>query len=260
MILKILMLGDVVRGNGIRYLASGGRLRSFVRENGVSLTVANGENSADGNGMTPSSFWELIDAGCDVVTGGNHTFRHRDVYSLLDDDPRALRPANVYGGAPGTGYLVADAGGASVLVVNLIGQVFMDPSNSPFEALEKILRREEGNYDAAVVDFHAEATSEKLALARKFDGRVAAVAGTHTHVMTADCAVLPGGTGYITDLGMTGSRNGVLGVKTECVIRKFTEGIPVKFEGSDGGERASGAIFGIDTGTGLCVSAQPVIF
>ena len=260
MILKILMLGDVVRENGVRYLNSGGRLRTFVRESCVSLTVANGENSADGNGMTPSSFEGLIDAGCDVITGGNHTFRHRDVYSLLDDDPRALRPANTYGGAPGTGYRVFDAGGASVLVVNLIGQVFMDPANSPFEALENILRREAGNYDAAVVDFHAEATSEKLALARKFDGRVAAVAGTHTHVRTADCSVLPGGTGYITDLGMTGSKNGVLGIKTECVIRKFTEGVPVKFEGSDGGERAEGALFEIDTGTGLCVSARPVSF
>ncbi len=260
MILKILMLGDVVRENGIRYLASGGRLRSFARENGVSLTVANGENSAEGNGITPSSFEGLIDAGCDVVTGGNHTFRRREAYSLLDDDPRAIRPANMYGGAPGLGWCRADAGGATVLVVNLIGQVFMDPANSPFEALEKILRREAGSYDIAVVDFHAEATSEKMALARRFDGRVAVIAGTHTHVMTADCTVLPGGTGYITDLGMTGSSRGILGVKTECVIRKFTEGVPVKFEGSDGGERASGALFEIDADTGLCVSARPVSF
>lgn len=260
MIIKILMIGDAVRSPGTDYLAVGKLLSRKARELGADLTIVNGENSADGNGMTRESAAALFDAGADVITGGNHTHLRSEVYGALDDDPRLLRPANLPGDAPGIGYGVFDAGDAKVLVVNLLGQIFMDPADSPFGTLARILSRAEGTFDVAVVDFHAEATSEKLALARAFDGKVSVVAGTHTHIPTADCSVLPGGTGYITDLGMTGSHAGILGVKSESIIRKLVRRLPSKFEGAVGDERAEGAVFEIDTSTGRCLTAESVVF
>ncbi len=260
MILKIFTVGDVVGSVGVGYISERGRLRTKARELGAHITVVNGENSADGNGMTASSADAILDAGADVVTGGNHTLRRYDVHTKLDDDPRLLRPANLPGEAPGTGYTVVDACGVRVLVANIMGQVYMDPVNSPFETLSAILAAERGRYDIAVVDLHAEATSEKLAVARFFDGKVSVVAGTHTHVPTADCTVLPGGTGYITDLGMTGSQNGILGVRTDCVVKKLAYRLPVKFEGSTGDAAGQGALFEVDADTGKCVGARQIFF
>ncbi len=257
---KILMIGDVVRSPGVGYLTKGGRLRETVKKTGARLTVVNGENAADGNGITPDAADALFFAGADVVTGGNHTLLRTEIFHALDDDRRLLRPANLPGDTPGMGYGIFDAGGVFVLVANLLGQIFMDPVNSPFDTLSRILERERGNFDIAVVDFHAEATSEKGAFARYFDGKVSVVAGTHTHVATADCAVLPGGTGFITDLGMTGSRAGILGVRTDCVIKKLVNRLPSRFEGAVGNEAASGALFEIDPASGRCVSAQSIIF
>ena len=258
---KILMLGDVVSSVGCDYLARGNRLRNFVRECGASLVIANGENSADGNGITPTSAAALTDAGVDVITGGNHTLRKKAIYPLLDDGSVYLRPANLTSRAPGFGSVTVDLFGYRVLVVNLSGQVYLDSHySSPFEKLDAILREEAGRYDAAIVDIHAEATSEKLALARYAAGRVSVVAGTHTHIPTADVRIIDGYTGYVTDLGMCGSQAGVLGVNTRDVLAKFTSPVPVTFTAAEGELEAQGALFTVELPSGRCVAAEQVKF
>ena len=260
MTINILMLGDVVGVAGCDYLLEGGRLRRFVKENSVSLVIANGENSAEGNGITPTSARQLFDAGVDVITGGNHTLRKKNNHSMLDDDERCLRPEN-FTRCPGTGHMTVDVFGYRILVLNLAGQIYMDThASSPFDKLDAILAEEAGRYDAVIVDIHAEATSEKIALGRYADGRVSAVAGTHTHVQTADAAVFPGGTGFITDLGMCGSAAGVLGVKTDCILRKFRSPLPVTFEPAEGELSATGALFTVELPSGKCISAEAVKF
>lgn len=258
---KIMMLGDAVGDCGVAYLAEGGRLRREARERGVSLVIVNGENSAAENGITADSARALADAGADVITGGNHTLRRRSVYSMLDDDCRMLRPANYPAADPGTGSRVFDVCGYRLLVINLAGQVFTDTrASSPFYALDAELSMWKGRFNAAVVDIHAEATSEKLALARYADGRVSAVAGTHTHVQTADATVLPGGCGYITDLGMCGSHAGVLGVSSEPVIHRYLSATPCRFTPAFGECSAHGAIFELDLPSGRCIGAEAISF
>ena len=220
--IKILCLGDVVGEEGVCALERGGMLRKLTEKVGADLVIVNGENSADGNGISRESAERLYDCGADVITGGNHTFRRREISSMLDDAAYLIRPANYPAAAPGMGYVIADVRGYRVLVMNLLGVVYMDPMTPPAECAERILRSEKGKYDFAVCDLHAEATSEKLFFARYFDGKIAVVFGTHTHVATADAQVLPGGTGYVTDLGMCGSHAGILGVKTESIVHKFT--------------------------------------
>lgn len=259
-VIRILMLGDAVGREGTGYLSSSRRLASMRKSLGADFVVVNGENSAEGNGMTPASADALLDAGADVITGGNHTWRRREIATALDDREELLRPANYPAAAAGHGYGIFDVAGRRILVMNLIGCVSMEPVDSPFLTADKILEREKGKYDMCVVDIHAEATSEKIALARYLDGRVSAVAGTHTHVQTADAQVLPGGTGYITDLGMCGSQNGVLGVKTECILKKFLVKTPVFFEAATGQCAAHGCLFTIDTESGKCLSAEGISF
>ena len=258
-LLKILCVGDVVGNGGCRYL-EGGRLRRAASHFGADFIIVNGENSASGNGMSRDSARSLMDSGADVITGGNHTFKRREVYDMLDDEKCLVRPANYPPSVPGNGYTIADCMGYRILVINLLGCVFMEPLTSPFEVAEKILAAEKGRYDISLIDIHAEATSEKMCLARYLDGRVSVVFGTHTHVQTTDAAVLPAGTGYITDLGMTGSMNGILGVKTENIIHKFTVKTPVFFEAAEGNESAHGALFTVNTDTGLCEKAEAVVF
>lgn len=257
--IKILCVGDVVGNAGCRYL-EGGRLRRCASSLGADLVIVNGENSASGNGMSRESASSLLASGADVVTGGNHTFKRREIYDMLDDESSLLRPANYPGSVPGNGYTVAECMGYRILVINLLGCVYMESLASPFETAERILREMKGKYDISVIDIHAEATSEKMCLARYLDGRVSAVFGTHTHVQTSDAQVLPAGTGYITDLGMTGSMNGILGVKTENIIHKFTVKTPIFFEAAEGNVSAHGAVFTVDTDTGLCINAESVIF
>ena len=257
--LKILAVGDVVGTEGCSYLGTG-RLRRMVSQLGADLTVVNGENSASGNGMSRDSVQAIFDAGADVITGGNHTFKRKEIYTFLDDANNIIRPANYPAAAPGVGYCIADAAGWRVLVINILGQTFMDAVGDPFSTVERILEREKGRYDVSIMDVHAEATSEKMCIARYFDGRVGAVFGTHTHVQTSDAQVLPSGTGYITDLGMTGSMNGILGVKTENIIHKFTVKTPVFFEAAEGCPEAHGALFTLDTSSGRCVAAEGINF
>lgn len=261
MIINILTLGDVVGEGGCAYLADGSLLKRKKEEWNIHLTVINGENSAKGNGITPASADMLFDAGADILTGGNHTWQRREIYTRLESDRRLLRPANFPGAAEGFGSTIAEICGYRVLVMNLSGNSFMsEPVGSPFEKADKILSEYSGKYDVCLVDFHAETTSEKVALGWYLDGRASAVFGTHTHVQTADARVLPGGTGYITDLGMCGSENGVLGVKTECILHKFTLHTPCRFEEAKGSLAACGAIFAVNTENGRCESVRAVRF
>ncbi len=227
---------------------------------GADFCIVNGENSAKNNGITPDTARIISDAGADVITGGNHTFKQYNIGAFLDENENVLHPANYPSDVPGYGHCIIEAAGVRVLVINLLGTTFMEPLDSPFKCAEHILEKNRGKYDISVVDIHAEATSEKLCLARYLDGRVSAVFGTHTHVRTADAKVLPGGTGYITDIGMTGSENGVLGVKTECIIHKFTVRTPVFFEPAQGNVSAGGALFTVDTETRKCISAESISF
>lgn len=257
--IKILAVGDVVRTCGVDYL-SGGKLRRLRDALGAGLVIVNGENSSHDNGLSPDSASAILEAGADVITGGNHTLRRKDIVSFLDDHGNVLRPANYPADAPGYGYTITECCGSRVLVISLLGTTFMEPLDSPFKTADRILSEAAGRYDFALVDIHGEATSEKLTLARYLDGRAAAVFGTHTHVPTADIQVLPGGTGYITDLGMTGSTEGILGVKTESVLHKFLKRTPVYFEPAAGRCAGQGALFAIDPATGSCVGAERVDF
>lgn len=254
--LRILCLGDVVGEEGTAAVER--HLPALIRSVGADLVIVNGENSADGNGISRMSAERIYDAGADVITGGNHTYKRREIYSMLDDEEYMIRPANYPAEAPGMGYVIADVRGYRVLVMNVMGCVYMDSFAQPHETIEKILRSEKGRYDAAVCDVHGEATSEKLFLGRYFDGRLSVLFGTHTHVATADCQILPGGTGYITDLGMCGSHNGILGVKTESIVHKFTVKTPVLFEPAVGNVKLSGAVFDVDEKTGKCVKAERI--
>lgn len=257
---KVLAVGDVVRKVGCDYLSVGGRLRRERDRLGADLVIVNGENSANNNGMTRESAETIFRAGADVITGGNHTFKQYNIGTYLDETENVLRPANYPPEVPGMGYTIIDASGLRVLVINLLGTVFMEALYPPIKCAEEILKKCEGKYDISLIDIHAEATSEKMCLARYFDGRVGAVFGTHTHVRTADARVLPDGTGFITDIGMTGSENGVLGIKTECIIHKFTKHTPVTFEGAEGNVSAGAVLFTFDRNTGRCLSAEGLDF
>jgi len=262
MILKVLAIGDIVGQEAVGFVSK--NLSKLKTETGASLVIANGENSAPGNGLDPASAGALFSAGVDVITSGNHIWHRREIKTYLDDEPCVLRPANYPAVCPGSGYVVVDCNGVRVLVINVLGTVYIDPPLAcPFATIEKILDHMAGKYDISILDFHAEATSEKIALARYFDARVGAgklnaVFGTHTHVQTADETVLPGGCGYITDLGMTGPRDSVLGIRTGCVLDKFRFKMPVKFEVAEGNIELCGAVFTFDTETGRTVSVERI--
>ncbi len=241
---KLLAIGDVVGPQAVDYLCE--RLWNFRRENGIHMVICNAENASTGNGLDPKSADRLLAGGADVLTSGNHIFRQRAIRSYLDDSETVIRPANYPAGTPGNGYTIVNIDGFRVLVINLLGTIYMESLECPFTMLDRILNREDSRYDFAVVDFHGEATSEKIALGRHFDGRVSALFGTHTHVPTADVQILPRGCGYVTDLGMTGPIDSVLGVRTELIIEKLRTKMPVKFEIADGSIRSDAVCFTLD--------------
>lgn len=253
--MKILCIGDVVRTVGCDFLRE--RLAILKREKEIDLTIVNGENSAEGNGIHAHSLQHLFDSGADVVTTGNHSFRQKGFETLYDENELLLRPANFPEGTPGRGLCVVDLGRVRVAVINLLGTVYLESLKSPFEALDELLKTPDLP-KLCIVDFHAEATGEKRAMGFFADGRVSAVFGTHTHVQTADETILPHGTGYLTDVGMTGPVDSVLGLKTDCVIRKLTTKLPVRFEPADGPCRMDGVIFTCDESTGLCTAVERV--
>jgi len=228
---KLLFVADVVGGLGRRTLAS---LLPVLRErHEPDFVVVNGENAAGGVGITRKTATEILDLGADAITLGNHAYRHREVYGYLDTEERIIRPANYPKGSPGRGHTVVERDGVRLGVVNLSGMLFVQAARSPFAEADAILADLRDRADHVLVDMHAEATSEKVALGWHLDGRVTACVGTHTHVPTADFRVLPGGTAYITDVGMTGARGGVIGVKREQAIERFRTMTNVKFETSD---------------------------
>jgi 2',3'-cyclic-nucleotide 2'-phosphodiesterase len=228
---KLLFVGDVVGGLGRRTLAA--LLPELRERHEPHFVVVNGENVAGGVGITRATALDLLELGVDAITLGNHVYRHRDVYELLDRDHRIVRPANYPKGAPGRGHTVVERDGARLGVVNLCGMVFMEAARSPFPEADAILADLRGEARHVLVDFHAEATSEKLAMGWHLAGRVTACVGTHTHVPTADARILDGGTAYVSDVGMTGPRGGVIGVKREQALERFRTMLPVKFETSD---------------------------
>lgn len=253
--MNILCIGDVVGSIGCAYLQE--VLPQIKREHQVDVCIVNGENSADGNGILPTSVAALYAAGADVITGGNHTFRRREIYKVLEQDPYLLRPANMPDGTPGRGMTLVDRGRYQVAVINLQGTVYMEALSCPFDTLDRLLQ-EAGNPRFCVVDVHAEATAEKKALAFYADGRISALYGTHTHVPTADEQILPGGTGYITDLGMTGPTLSCLGVKPELAIEKQRTKLPVRFMVADGPCRVEGVLFTLDDTTGKTVAVKRI--
>ena len=256
--LKILTLGDVVGTAAISHLRT--NLWSARSRLGADFVIANGENATDIHGLSAPDAEALLDSGIDLLTMGNHTYGRRDLYGFLDSDPRIIRPANFPPAAPGQGYATVRVCGYRLLVINVQGQVYMEPLADPFDTVERILAREAGDYDAALMDIHAEATSEKLALARVFDGRIAAMFGTHTHVPTADEQILPRGSGYITDLGMTGPVDSILGTDPTAVITKLRTHMPQRFTVAQGPVRACGALFEIDPAAGKCLSVKRITF
>jgi 2',3'-cyclic-nucleotide 2'-phosphodiesterase len=226
----ILFVGDVVGRAGRRVLRD--LLPGLREELGLAFVVANGENAAGGIGITPKEADELFAAGVDVITLGNHTYRHREVWPYLDERENILRPANFLRSQPGRGTCVVERDGTRLGVVNLSGNLFMQAASPAFVAIDDALRAVH-DADQVLVDMHAEATSEKVALGWHLDGRVTAVVGTHTHVPTADARVLPGGTAYITDVGMTGARGGVIGVRREQSIAVMRTHMPMRYDAAD---------------------------
>ena len=242
--MKILIIGDVVGTCGTEFIRK--NLSEFSKNNSIDMIIANGENSAKNNGLDKSSADILFSAGVDVITSGNHIWHKFETQNFIDDYPNILRPANYPGNCPGNGYVIYNAGGVRVLVISVLGTVYLESLTSPFETVERILQREQGAFDISVVDIHAEATSEKAALARYFDGRLTAVVGTHTHVQTADERILPRGTAFITDLGMTGAYESILGVVSERVINKFITKMPTRFEQAEGECQFNAVIIDVD--------------
>jgi metallophosphoesterase (TIGR00282 family) len=228
---KILFVGDVVGGIGRRTLTA--LLPSLRDRLGPDFVVVNGENAAGGVGITPKVAQQLFDAGVDAITLGNHTYRHREVYEYLDAEPRIVRPANFLRSQPGHGWCVVERDGVQLGVVSLSGNLFMNAGRPAFPEADAALHALSGEAQQVIVDMHAEATSEKVGMGWHLDGRVTAVVGTHTHVPTADARVLPGGTAYISDVGMTGPRGGVIGVKREQALEALITRMPVRFETSD---------------------------
>jgi 2',3'-cyclic-nucleotide 2'-phosphodiesterase len=229
--MKLLFVGDVVGSPGRQVLEAA--LPALREQHRPDWLVVNGENSAGGLGVTAKTARAFFEMGADAITLGNHAYRHRDVYPYLDEEPRIVRPANYVKGNPGRGHTIVEKDGARLAVVNLSGTVFMKAARSPFTEVDGIREELDGRADHVLVDFHAEATSEKVAMGWHVDGRVTACVGTHTHVPTADARVLPGGTAYISDVGMTGARNSVIGVRAEQALESFRTQMPVRFDTSD---------------------------
>lgn len=252
--LKVLFLGDVVGKSGCDFVAR--HLGSIKKTYGVDACIINGENSAEGNGITPDSARMLFDAGADVITTGNHVLKRKEIFPKLDEQNGIIRPANYHYSAPGAGVFVLDKLRWQLCVINLQGQAGMEPCGNPFEKIDQLLQ--ELPYKNILVDFHAEMTSEKKAMGYYLDGRVSAVLGTHTHVQTADERILPKGTAYITDAGMCGGKNSVLGVKKEIIIQKFLTNLPARFEYDHQDMELNAVLIEIDNASGKAQDIQRI--
>ena len=253
--LRILFIADVVGAPGRRALEQ--RLQAIRSEREIDACVVNGENAADGIGITPRLADQLLGMGVDAITLGNHAFRRTEIGPYLETSERVIRPANTSRSTPGRGLVVVPtANGSRLAVINVLGSLFLHPATSMFEVIDELVEEARKETPVVLVDVHAEATSEKAALGRWLDGRVTAVVGTHTHVQTSDATVLPKGTAFITDAGMTGPHDSVIGVEAELAIRRMRTGLPVRFETAQGGVRIEGAVVECDAATGKASSIE----
>jgi 2',3'-cyclic-nucleotide 2'-phosphodiesterase len=255
--LRILFIADVVGTPGRNALEQ--RLQTLRSELEVDACVVNGENAADGIGITPRLADRLLGMGADAITLGNHAFRRSEIGPYLDSSDRVVRPANTSRATPGRGIAVVPiSNGAKLGVINVLGSLFLHPATSMFEVIDELVEEARRETPIVLVDVHAEATSEKAALARWLDGRVTVVVGTHTHVQTSDATLLPKGTAFITDAGMTGPHDSVIGVEADLAIRRMRTGLPVRFETAQGGVRIEGALVECDSATGKASSIEAV--
>ena len=256
--MNILFVADVFGKPGREALLRW--LPGFRQERAVDFVIANGENAANGAGITSKIALRMLAEGVDVITTGNHVWRQKEVYSFLATDDRIVRPANYPAGAPGRGLTVRPAAdGSEVAVINLAGELFLQTGMSPFRIVDRLVEEAQGLAETIVVDLHAEATSEKVAMGHYLDGRVTAVLGTHTHVQTSDARVLPGGTAYMTDVGMTGPRDSVIGVRTDIILRRFTTELPQAFEVAEGPVRLDAVLIVAEGGRAVEVDAFELI-
>ncbi len=255
--MRLLALGDVVSNSGCEFVRK--KLHSIKSQYNIDICIANGENSAVGNGILPSSADHLITSGVDFITTGNHVFRRQEIRSYLEEHDFIIRPYNMHSSNPGSGTGIIDMGRYRIGIINLIGNAFFNASyGNCFDYLDKAISELEG-CKIKIVDFHAEATGEKRALGYYADGKVSVFFGTHTHIQTADAQILPNGTGYITDLGMCGAKESVLGVEKNAVITALKTGLPTRFTTAEGDISLNGCVFDIDESTGLTRSVTPLI-
>ena len=254
--MRVLMVGDIVGSLGRRAFAQ--VVTRMKHEGTVDFVAANAENSAGGKGLTGALAEELFSAGADVLTMGDHTWDQKELQDYLDKDHRVIRPANFAPGCPGRGWVTIDTAAGGVTVINIVGRVFMTVCDCPFRTVDDILKKEPELGKIILVDIHAEATSEKIVMGRYLDGRVGAVVGTHTHVQTSDETILPKGTAYITDLGMTGAKDSALGRDLESVTRMFLTGMPAKFKLARDDVALEGVLVEIDNETGRARSIKRV--
>lgn len=255
---RILCVGDVVGSVGTDYLMK--KLPIIKNENEIDICIVNGENSAKGNGITPSSAQQIFSAGADFITTGNHAFKRQEMCRFYDETLSVIRPANYKDSVFGRGYGIIDKGFVRVGVANILGTAYMEPLENPFDCADRVIEELKKEVDIILVDFHAEATSEKRAFGFYLDGKVSAVFGTHTHVQTADEQILPNGTGYITDLGMSGPVDSVLGIKKDIIIEKFRTGLPRRFENPETACEISGCIFTVDKLSGKTVQVERIYY
>lgn len=257
--MKVLFLGDIFGKPGRNALKK--ELAPLVEKENVDVVVANGENASGGLGITPQICETLLGMGIDIITSGNHIYKKKEIYDYIHNQPRLLKPANYPPSTPGAGYHIFSStktGGRKIAVINLCGRVFVENLDCPFRLVKKLLETIRKQTNIIIVDFHAEVTSEKVAMGWFLDGRVSAVLGTHTHVQTADHRILPQGTAYITDAGMVGPRDSVIGVKKEIIIERFLKVMPQKFVVASGDAIINGVVVEIDNINGQAVSIKPI--
>lgn len=254
--MRLVFIGDICYKPGRKFLTE--RLRDILNKYEAGFCVVNGENAAGGKGINLVVAKEIFEAGADVITTGNHIWAKKEVFNFIESEKRVLRPLNYHKNNPGRGHIIINKDDVKLAVVNLSGRVYMEHCNCPFEAMEELLPEIKKETKAVLVDFHAEATSEKAAFAWNFDGRVSAVIGTHTHVQTADERILSFGTGFISDAGMTGPFEGIIGADRETIINKFTTGIPAYFTQQTGRRQLNGVFMEIDETNGKCTRIERI--
>ena len=255
--MKVLFIGDIVGSPG-RHITER-RLPELLERFGIDFVIANGENSAGGAGINRKVFEELKNIGVDCFTMGNHIWDNKDIFRFIEGEPRLVRPANFHSSRPGVGWRTFQVGEENLIVTNLVGRVYMPPVDCPFAAMDRMMAEWKGQKAAIFLDFHAEATSEKVAMAWYLDGRISAMTGTHTHVQTNDARVLPRGTGYLTDAGMTGPRDSVLGVEKEIIIERFCTGYSPRFQTASGDLQFNGVLYTLGADY-RCQSVEPIQF